>query len=195
VASSCCGGRCRRRAWLGALRHHHDAPNGPLLGVSHSAGPADQRADRYAARLSARNRAAVGQAAAQAAFFDEGGHPDEAGQALLAKPACAARRLVKLAAARPLVMKRQPNPRAPLTVVSLVNVTAAARRAGGAPHRAAEIQVEAGVPGRGARAAQPSAAEAGVKPPASGLPQGARAADRRSRIAHATECGGLGAPS
>jgi len=113
--------------WLGAMRHHHDAPSGPLGKLEPAVRLARliQRADRYAARLSARrNRPALSaKAAAQAAFFDEGGHPDEAGQALLAEtglhPPGA---WVKLACGEiALVMKRQPNPRAPLTVVSLVN--------------------------------------------------------------------------
>jgi hypothetical protein len=113
--------------WLGALRHHHDAPSGPLDRLEPAMRMARliQRADRYAARLSARrNRAALSaKAAAQAAFFDEGGHPDEAGQALLAEtglhPPGA---WVKLACGEiALVMKRAPSPTAPLIVVSLVN--------------------------------------------------------------------------
>lgn len=113
--------------WIGALRHHHDAPNGPLERLEPAMRLARliQRADRYAARLSARrNRVALSaKAAAQAAFFDEGGHPDEAGQALLAEtglhPPGA---WVKLECGETaLVMKRQSNPRAPLTVVSLIN--------------------------------------------------------------------------
>lgn len=113
--------------WLQAVRHHHDAPSGPLERLEPGMRLARliQRADRYTARLSARrNRAALSaKAAAQAAFFDEGGHPDEAGQALLAEtglhPPGA---WVKLACGETaLVMKRQSNPKAPLTVVSLVN--------------------------------------------------------------------------
>jgi hypothetical protein len=113
--------------WLQAVRHHHDAPSGPLERLEPGLRLARliQRADRYTARLSARrNRAALSaKAAAQAAFFDEGGHPDEAGQALLAEtglhPPGA---WVKLACGEiALVMKRQSNPKAPLTVVSLVN--------------------------------------------------------------------------
>lgn len=113
--------------WLGAMRHHHDAPSGALARLEPEMRLARliQRADRYAARLSARrNRAALSaKAAAQAAFFDEGGHPDEAGQALLAEtglhPPGA---WVKLACGEiALVMKRAPSPTAPLIVVSLVN--------------------------------------------------------------------------
>jgi hypothetical protein len=113
--------------WLGAMRHHHDAPSGPLdkLEPAMRLARLIQRADRYAARLSSRrNRTALSaKAAAQAAFFDEGGHPDEAGQAVLAEtglhPPGA---WVKLACGEiALVMKRQPNPAAPLIVVSLVN--------------------------------------------------------------------------
>jgi HD-GYP domain-containing protein (c-di-GMP phosphodiesterase class II) len=139
--------------WLGAMRHHHDAPSGPLgkLEPVMRLARLIQRADRYAARLSARrNRAALSaKAAAQAAFFDEGGHPDEAGQALLAEtglhPPGA---WVKLACGEiALVMKRQSNPRAPLTVVSLVNreglpLAVPAVRSTALP----KYQVEAGVP-------------------------------------------------
>lgn len=113
--------------WLQAVLHHHDAPAGPLATLEPGVRLARliQRADRYAARLSARrNRAALSaKAAAQAAFFDEGGRPDEAGQALLAEtglhPPGA---WVRLACGEEaIVMKREPNPRAPLTVVSMVN--------------------------------------------------------------------------
>lgn len=139
--------------WLGALRHHHDAPNGPLGKLEPAIRLARliQRADRYAARLSARrNRAALSaKAAAQAAFFDEGGHPDEAGQALLAEtglhPPGA---WVKLACGETaLVMKRQPNPRAPLTVVSLVNRDGLPLAVPAVRHTALpKFKVEAGVP-------------------------------------------------
>ena len=139
--------------WLGAMRHHHDAPSGPLGKLEPAVRLARliQRADRYAARLSARrNRAALSaKAAAQAAFFDEGGHPDEAGQALLAEtglhPPGA---WVKLACGEiALVMKRQPNPKAPLVVISLVN-REGLPLAVPAPRNTAlpKYQVEAGVP-------------------------------------------------
>jgi HD-GYP domain-containing protein (c-di-GMP phosphodiesterase class II) len=73
--------------WLHAVRHHHDAPAGPVAGRS----PGEliarliRRADRYAARLSPRKSrpASSATAAAQAALLDEGGHTDEAGQALI----------------------------------------------------------------------------------------------------------------
>jgi HD-GYP domain-containing protein (c-di-GMP phosphodiesterase class II) len=73
--------------WLQAVRDHHDAPSGPLAGRS----PGEllarliRRADRYAARLSPRKSrpASSATAAAQAALLDEGGHTDEAGQALI----------------------------------------------------------------------------------------------------------------
>jgi HD-GYP domain-containing protein (c-di-GMP phosphodiesterase class II) len=73
--------------WLHAVRHHHSAPAGPLAGRS----PAEtvarliRRADRYAARLSPRKSrpASSATAAAQVALLDEGGHTDEAGQALI----------------------------------------------------------------------------------------------------------------
>lgn len=139
--------------WLDAVRHHHDAPNGPLENLAPALRLARliQRADRYAARLSARrNRAALSaKAAAQAAFFDEGGHPDEAGQALLAEtglhPPGA---WVKLACGETaLVMKRQSNPRAPLTVVSLVNREGMPLAVPAVRHTALpKYKVEAGVP-------------------------------------------------
>ncbi len=73
--------------WLHAVRHHHDAPPGPLAGRA----PEDmmarliRRTDRYAARLSPRKSraASTASAAAQSALLDEGGHGDEAGQALI----------------------------------------------------------------------------------------------------------------
>jgi HD-GYP domain-containing protein (c-di-GMP phosphodiesterase class II) len=73
--------------WLHAVRHHHDAPPGPLAGRA----PEDtiarliRRTDRYAARLSPRKSrpASSATAAAQAVLLDEGGHADEAGQALI----------------------------------------------------------------------------------------------------------------
>lgn len=139
--------------WLDAVRHHHDAPNGPLENLAPAVRLARliQRADRYAARLSARrNRAALSaKAAAQAAFFDEGGHPDEAGQALLAEtglhPPGA---WVKLACGEvALVMKRQSNPRAPLTVVSLINRDGMPLGAPAVRHTALpKYKIEAGVP-------------------------------------------------
>jgi len=73
--------------WLQAVRDHHDAPPGPVSGRSTGELLARlvRRADRYAARLSPRKSrpASASTAAAQAAFFDEGGHHDEAGQALV----------------------------------------------------------------------------------------------------------------
>lgn len=73
--------------WLHAVRHHHDAAPGPVAGRA----PGDlvarllRRADRYAARLSPRKSRPASSAtvAAQAALLDEGGHSDEAGQALI----------------------------------------------------------------------------------------------------------------
>ncbi len=73
--------------WLHAVRHHHSAPSGPLSGRSPQETIARliRRADRYAARLSPRKSrpASSAAAAAQAALLDEGGHTDEAGQALI----------------------------------------------------------------------------------------------------------------
>ncbi len=73
--------------WLHAVRHHHNAPSGPMAGRSPEETIARliRRADRYAARLSPRKSrpASSATAAAQAALLDEGGHTDEAGQALI----------------------------------------------------------------------------------------------------------------
>jgi hypothetical protein len=73
--------------WLHAVLHHHDAGAGAMAGRA----PEDmiarliRRADRYAARLSPRKSrpASSASAAAQAVLLDEGGHGDEAGQALI----------------------------------------------------------------------------------------------------------------
>ena len=73
--------------WLHAVRHHHSAPSGPLAGRAPEETIARliRRADRYAARLSPRKSrpASSATAAAQVALLDEGGHSDEAGQALI----------------------------------------------------------------------------------------------------------------
>ena len=73
--------------WLHAVRHHHSAPPGPVAGRSPEELIARliRRADRYAARLSPRKSrpASSAAAAAQVALLDEGGHTDEAGQALI----------------------------------------------------------------------------------------------------------------
>jgi HD-GYP domain-containing protein (c-di-GMP phosphodiesterase class II) len=73
--------------WLHAVRHHHSAPSGPMAGRSPQETIARliRRADRYAARLSPRKSrpASSATAAAQVALLDEGGHTDEAGQALI----------------------------------------------------------------------------------------------------------------
>ena len=73
--------------WLHAVRHHHSAPSGPMTGRSPEETIARlvRRADRYAARLSPRKSrpASSATAAAQVALLDEGGHTDEAGQALI----------------------------------------------------------------------------------------------------------------
>jgi HD-GYP domain-containing protein (c-di-GMP phosphodiesterase class II) len=75
------------RMWLHAVRHHHSAPSGPMAGRSPQETVARliRRADRYAARLSPRKSrpASSATAAAQVALLDEGGHTDEAGQALI----------------------------------------------------------------------------------------------------------------
>lgn len=73
--------------WLHAVRHHHAAPPGPLAGrpAEETIARLIRRADRYAARLSPRKSrpASSAASAAQAALLDEGGHTDEAGQALI----------------------------------------------------------------------------------------------------------------
>lgn len=73
--------------WLHAVRHHHSAPSGPIVGRAPEETVARliRRADRYAARLSPRKSrpASSATSAAQAALLDEGGHTDEAGQALI----------------------------------------------------------------------------------------------------------------
>ena len=73
--------------WLHAVRHHHTAPAGPMAGRTPEETVARliRRADRYAARLSPRKSrpASSATAAAQVALLDEGGHTDEAGQALI----------------------------------------------------------------------------------------------------------------
>jgi HD-GYP domain-containing protein (c-di-GMP phosphodiesterase class II) len=73
--------------WLHAVRHHHSAPSGPMAGrtAQETIARLIRRADRYAARLSPRRSrpASSATAAAQVALLDEGGHTDEAGQALI----------------------------------------------------------------------------------------------------------------
>jgi len=73
--------------WLHAVRHHHTAPSGPMAGrpAEETIARLIRRADRYAARLSPRKSRAASSAtaAAQVALLDEGGHTDEAGQALI----------------------------------------------------------------------------------------------------------------
>lgn len=73
--------------WLAAVERHHDSPPGPMAGQP----PAQQlsrliqRADIFAARLSARKRrpAMSATAAAKAAYLDENQQPDEAGSAII----------------------------------------------------------------------------------------------------------------
>ncbi len=114
--------------WLHAVAQHHDAPPGTIAGLT----PGEllarliRRADRYAARLSPRKSraASTATAAAQTAFFDEGGHHDEAGQALvktlgLYPPGV----WVKLQCGElALVLKRGLQPKSPV-VASLVGKT------------------------------------------------------------------------
>lgn len=111
--------------WLHAVTHHHDAPPGRIIGL-----PAGEqiarlirRADRYAARLSPRRSrpGLTATAAAQTAFFDEGGHHDEAGQALIKTlglyPPGAWVRLASGEIA--IVLRRTPGPKSPV-VAALV---------------------------------------------------------------------------
>lgn len=113
-------------AWLHAVTHHHDAPPGKIAGL-----PAGEqiarllrRADRYAARLSPRRSrpALTATAAAQTAFFDEGGHHDEAGQALVKTVGLYPPGVwVRLACGEiGLVLRRSPQPKSPV-VAALVS--------------------------------------------------------------------------
>jgi hypothetical protein len=114
--------------WLHAVTHHHDAPPGAIIGLP----PEEQiarllrRADRYAARLSPRKSrtALTATAAAQTAFFDEGGHHDEAGQALVKTLGLYPPGMwVQLQCGElALVLKRGTHPKAPV-VASLVAKT------------------------------------------------------------------------
>lgn len=112
--------------WLDAVRHHHDAPPGPLASLS----PAQRlarlirRADVFAARMSPRRGrpAMSATAAAKAAYLDENGQPDEAGSAIikavgLYPPGC----LVRLASQEiAVVLRRGRRANAP-TVAAIVN--------------------------------------------------------------------------
>ncbi|WP_341890760.1 hypothetical protein [Variovorax sp. YR752] len=73
--------------WLEAVRHHHDAPSGPLsaLGPAQRLARLIRRADVFAARMSPRRgrQALSATAAAKAAYLDENGQPDEAGSAII----------------------------------------------------------------------------------------------------------------
>jgi HD-GYP domain-containing protein (c-di-GMP phosphodiesterase class II) len=112
--------------WLHAVRHHHSAPPGPVAGRTPQELIARliRRADRYAARLSARKSrpASSATAAAQAALLDEGGHTDEAGQALIRTLGLYPPGVwVKLQCGEvALVLRRSPVAKAPV-VVSLVS--------------------------------------------------------------------------
>ncbi len=115
--------------WLHAVRHHHSAPSGPIAGRSPEETLARliRRADRYAARLSPRkNRpASSATAAAQVALLDEGGHTDEAGQALIRTLGVYPPGVwVKLQCGEiAMVLRRTPIAKAPI-VVSLVSRSA-----------------------------------------------------------------------
>ena len=73
--------------WIEAVRHHHDAPPGPLAGrlPGQQLARLIKRADIFAARLSPRRRrsALSGAAAAKAAYLDERQQPDDAGAAIV----------------------------------------------------------------------------------------------------------------
>jgi HD-GYP domain-containing protein (c-di-GMP phosphodiesterase class II) len=112
--------------WLEAVRHHHDAPPGPLAALSPAQRLARliQRADVFAARMSPRRGrpAMSATAAAKAAYLDENGQPDEAGSAIikavgLYPPGC----LVRLASQEiAVVLRRGRRANAPV-VASIVN--------------------------------------------------------------------------
>jgi len=112
--------------WLYAVRHHHSAPPGPISGRKPEEMMARliRRADRYSARLSPRKSRAASSAtaAAQAALLDEGGHTDEAGQALIRTLGLYPPGVwVKLQCGEiALVLRRTPIAKAPI-VVSLVS--------------------------------------------------------------------------
>ena len=114
--------------WLHAVRHHHSAPSGPLAGRAPEETIARliRRADRYAARLSPRKSrpASSATAAAQVALLDEGGHTDEAGQALIRTLGLYPPGVwVKLQCGEiAMVLRRTPIAKAPI-VVSLVSRT------------------------------------------------------------------------
>ena len=114
--------------WLHAVRHHHTAPSGPMAGrpVEETIARLIRRADRYAARLSPRKSrpASSATAAAQVALLDEGGHGDEAGQALIRTLGLYPPGVwVKLQCGEiAMVLRRTPVAKAPI-VVSLVSRT------------------------------------------------------------------------
>ena len=114
--------------WLYAVRHHHSAPSGPMAGRTPEETIARliRRADRYAARLSPRKSraASAATAAAQVALLDEGGHTDEAGQALIRTLGLYPPGVwVKLQCGEiAMVLRRTPIAKAPI-VVSLVSRT------------------------------------------------------------------------
>ena len=114
--------------WLEAVRHHHTAASGPMTGRPPEEAVARliRRADRYAARLSPRKSRAASSAtaAAQAALLDEGGHTDEAGQALIRTLGLYPPGVwVKLQCGEvAMVLRRTPVAKAPI-VVSLVSRT------------------------------------------------------------------------
>ncbi len=112
--------------WLDAVRHHHDAPPGPLAALSPGQRLARlvQRTDVFAARMSPRRGrpAMSATAAAKAAYLDENGQPDEAGSAIiqavgLYPPGC----LVRLASQEiAVVLRRGRRANAPV-VASIIN--------------------------------------------------------------------------
>ncbi len=112
--------------WLDAVRHHHDAPPGPLAALSPGQRLARlvQRTDVFAARMSPRRGrpAMSATAAAKAAYLDENGQPDEAGSASikavgLYPPGC----LVRLASQEiAVVLRRGRRANAPV-VASIIN--------------------------------------------------------------------------
>ena len=73
--------------WLEVVRHHHDAPPGPLSALEPALRLARliRRADLFAARMSPRRgrKALSATAAAKAAYLDEQQQPDDAGSAII----------------------------------------------------------------------------------------------------------------
>lgn len=112
--------------WLAAVERHHDSPPGPMasLPAAQQIARLIQRADIFAARMSARKRrpAMSATAAARAAYLDENQRPDEAGSAIikatgLYPPGC----LVRLRSAEVAVVLRRGARSTEPVVATIVN--------------------------------------------------------------------------